>query len=480
MTNEDDQVVALLERTFDRMPSALQRAAMLLSVCLAASEDELSVLAQEVWHEESSFTAISDLFGWPFIEERGDGYRVLPALAIPLARRFRQTEPKAFIEAHRIMADRERMQMERARMSEDVDTFLDAWYARGRLAFYLAGVRPDEAADEFGHAFEETLSLSPYETRIWLSTLVLRQRDLLTDYSRVVDFFSGFRAYTAHRITEANESFQRVLAATDARDVYRAIALHLCALTVKAPTVGASLLVESIGLSRELGLIQNEVMARNSLAATYLSMSNRLSRDVQGVNERDIYSDLAYQAADENLNIARNSGDKSLLPYCLAMHATTSWIRARRRGSISEQVYNRAIDELSESISIADQLGQPETALRSLNQRATIHREYGDYNSTIADMKEAVDRLGYDNYLLDIRQRLGKTLGSLIRVVPVKQRKIVYALLDDIQRRLHFALLCVNSQRRCSSLAANAVPHRLVQFYTFRAFSREHSLSRSA
>jgi tetratricopeptide (TPR) repeat protein len=442
MTSEDDQVTAFLERTFDRMPSDLQRAAMLLSVCLAASEDELSALAQEVWHEENSSAAISDLFGWPFIEERGDGYRVLPMLATSVARRFRQTEPEAFTEAHRILADRERMQMEHARLSEDMDTFLDTWYARGRLAFYLAGVRPDEAVAEFGHAFEETLSLSPYDTRIWLSTLVLRQRDLLSDYSRVVEFFSGFRAYTAHRINEARESFQRVLAATDARDIYRAIALHLCALTVKAPTVGASLLVESIGLSRELELIQNEVMARNSLAATYLSMSNRLSRDVQGVNERDIYSDLAYQAAVENLNVARNSGDKSLLPYCLAMHAITSWIRAARRGSISEQVYNRAIDELSESIGVADQLGQPETALRSLNRRATIHRDYGDYDSSIADMREAVGRLGYDDYLLDIRQRLGKTLRSLIRVVPKKQQKIVYALLDDLQQHLHCTGLC--------------------------------------
>jgi tetratricopeptide (TPR) repeat protein len=410
------------------MGKAFQRMAMLLSICLSAGENELTWLSREVWGSEGTDSSVvAQVLSWPFVEETGDGYRILPAFGAALARLFQRADPEAFVRAHSIMAEHERLAMERAQSIQDSTDFLDGWFARGRLAYYLAGVHPDESSYEFGHAFEESMSLDANITRIWLSTLVIRQRHLLEDHLRVVNFFFGFRAYTAYRIDEAKSYFDKVLE-DDALDLYRAIALHLSALTVKEISDRLRPLRDSIELSHKLNLTQNEIMARNSLAAAYLTIGSK----VPVTAERRQHLEEAVSLAEENLAASALISDKSYRAVCLSMHATTVWNTALLTKGDLRQLYDGVIEELTESIAAADQSYQNETALITLNQRASVNRDYGNYGDAIEDIKEAIERLSYGVESIRIKSRLGKTAGSLLKNVPSKLRPDVQEVLDEL------------------------------------------------
>jgi tetratricopeptide (TPR) repeat protein len=425
----DDEVVSLIQRRLGTMSEAFQRFAMLLSICLSVTETELSWLAEEVWgHSDTGHAVIDQVFSWPFVEETGDGYRILPVVGVALARQFQQVDPDAFMKAHRLMADREREAMERTHSVDEVDDFLDGWFARGRLAFYLAGVHPDESSYEFGHAFEESMSLDARTTRIWLSTLVIRQQHLLADHLRVVYFFLGFRAYTANHLQEAKSYFDEVLD-DDTSDVYRAISLHLSAQIIKVPQDRLKLLRESIDLSRKLELVQNEIMARNSLAAANVVIANSARRDTS--ESRQLFGE-AVRLAEENLTVSRRIDDKSYLSVCLAMHATSVWDATLDMKGDLREVYDGVIKELNESIAAADRSRQVDVALRALNKRASVNRDYGDYQAAIDDLREATARLGYGFESSQLKVRIAKTAGSLRRGVPLKLRSEVENVLAEL------------------------------------------------
>lgn len=425
----EEKAESLIQRRLGNMSEAFQRIAMLLSVCLSVTEDELAWLAREVWgYEDTDSGVVAQVLSWPFVEETGDGYRTLPVIGVALARQFQQADPEAFAKAHSIMANRERAAIEGAQSPDEPQDFLDSWFARGRLAFYLAGVHPSESSYEFGHAFEESMSLDAYTTRVWLSTLVVRQRHLLADHLRVVNFFFGFRAYTASRLDEARYYFDQVLSDGTA-DLYRAIALHLSALITKAIPDRLMPLRESVELSRKLKLTQNEIMARNSLAAANMAIGRR-STPVTAEGRQ--YLEEAVRLSQENLARTPRVNDKSYLGVCLAMHATAVWNEALATKSDLRRVYDGVVEELTESIAAWDQSYQKENALLTLNQRASVNRDYGDYATAIEDLREAIVRLSYGFVSPGIKSRIGKTAGSLLRSAPVKLRSDVQSLLDEL------------------------------------------------
>ena len=242
------------------------RAAWVAATALVADVATIADVMSDLWPDsEDHEKAVVELIAWPFVEQTADGYRIGDASSDAFRWAFLEADSVAFRAAHQAFADRESAR-------EAVDDPEETWFVRGRLAYYLAGFDTAAAVETFGAEFAAPPALDRTDARMWLSWLAVRQERLLADRQREVSFFRGFRAYVLGRGGEARLAFDAVIG-SGATDVYEALGSHFAGLLRRrdAPDEGIMLLRGSVELSKDLKLVENEVMARNSLVAALIA-----------------------------------------------------------------------------------------------------------------------------------------------------------------------------------------------------------------
>ncbi|MGP3952727.1 hypothetical protein [Streptomyces sp. 7N604] len=424
------------------------KVAMVLGICLSADREDLLELAGELWSGENSEpeepeeleAAVDSLLKAPFVEETASGWRINESLAPRLAARFMRDDEDVFRRAHRILAERETRAISELELldQQDDDTFaqMERWFVQSRLAFYLAGVHAGESAQKFGEAFESAPYRDLSAARMWLSTLALRQAPLLEEHARVIEFFQGFRAYVAGRRDEAALHFSTVIQ-DDITDLYQAIALHLHAMCAGDAASRIEKLNKSIQVSEQLGLRENEIMARNSLVSAHFSQANKMNGGGKLTAARN-HLRRAQELADVNRAQARLMRDEAYRIYTLTQYARAAWLLAAGvDGKAADSASARAVlpdvlDELAEAITISDRVGLSESALRSINQRASVLRDVGRTEEAVDELESSLHRIGPLTSSLPLRG-LAKTAGSMKRnASPDVKRRIVkfHATLD--------------------------------------------------
>lgn len=410
---EPDRSFAVAAEAFLSQPTNIVRAGLVLSLCVTITRDELQNLVGELWPNSYLTDADLDaLYDWPFVLSGESGWSMLQPLSRILSANFQQTFSELFRDAHARLSD-----MEARRVADDDR---EDWFIRGRTAYYLAGVDPVASANKFGEVFDIAPALDRTSCRIWLATLVDRQSELLGATSRTVSFFRGFRYYVAGARQMAVTEFDYVLA-SDELDTYRAISLHLRAISQgdQAKPSVIDMLTESVELSHRLGLGMNEVMARHSLTWALLR---------QGLKGNT--GDQVLALAKINIEQSRALGDKGMLAWCLRAYTVLTWLSyvGEGRNQVSEEARAKAPDllgDLSEVIALADSVEDLETVLVTMNDRASIYCDLSQLDEALVELQTASDRAPDLGFGARIIRQLAQTSGRAASIArTVRDRRL--------------------------------------------------------
>jgi len=395
------------------------RAAWLLSTAVSLERHDFEDLLSGLWSEEAGHAeAALEILEWPFVEETVDGYRMSESSAHAFRRNFLAEDEFRFRQAHQMLAE-----LERSRdAGDDADR---AWFGRGRYAFYLAGYDQEGAAQIFGDNFADPPLLNPTSARMWLSWLAIQQSDLLGEVPRVIEFFHGFRSYVKGAYREARRSFDSVVSAGEP-DAYHALATHFAGLLRRGdePARGQELLRGSVQLSGELELVENEIMARNSLVTALIS-------------DRSV-SDLGEAAELSRLNLERAllTENPHLIYWCRTTFALGQWAyltdRHSRVGDEAREAAPELVRELESVVTEAFST-EVETALQAANMGASILRDVGSYSASLELLDRVTSRLPEIEALPpQPLERLTKTTRSLRKHLSKEQ----LALASEVSARL--------------------------------------------
>lgn len=434
-----DETASIAESILRTNDQGYRRAAMALSVCLASHRDGLHDLVAQLWpgDRETVAAAVDRVLVAPFVEETSAGWRINSDFAVPFVQHFIEEDQGAFQQAHEILANREREAMsELDTVAPDV-LEMERWFVQSRLAFYLAGVHADESVEQFGLAFESAPQREQTPARLWLSTLVFRQRPLIGAHTRVIAFFEGFRAYVTGQRSEALSHLNDVIAG-DHEDLYQAIGLHLYAICLYRPSDRIHDLTKSVELSERLSLSENAIMARNSLVVAHFAMANELRRSGQGyLSQRHLR--LAERLSELNLQQALETSVRGYQAYALTEHATVQWAAVAgfdgRSGMTprAQTLLPTIIGELSEAISVADSQGMSDTALYAINKRASTLRDGGRLAEALSELENAAQRITPFTSLA-VARRLAQTAGSLQRRIPADLADRLTTLRENLDK----------------------------------------------
>ena len=399
--NQPQNSFDVIADAFLSQPTPIVRCGFILALSINIASNELSSVVNEIWPETTlTETEVNSLSEWPFVLTGDSGWSMLPPVSAVLSLRLEQSDPLLFTRVHEHLADRE---ASRTGVDE-----LESWFIGGRTAYYLAGVDPAVSATRFGEAFEEAPVVDRTSCRIWLARLVNRQSHLLGENSRVVSFFKGFQHYIEGNYRMAAAQFDLVLAADDA-DMYRAIALHLRALSGRSRNADyvATMLSRSVELSAQLGLGVNEVMARNSLIWLFV--------------RRQFSLEDILDLAELNVRRSRELEDKNLLGWCIRTNAVVRWLNyvGYSRDRVSEEAraaLPELLGDLSEALALSEATDDPETVLFTLNDRASMFCDVGDIENAYIELETALEKatsLGIPSRVLT---GLGKTSGRAAKI----------------------------------------------------------------
>lgn len=389
VSDENEQIVAqVLATALSVTPSALSRVA---SIGLAATRT-------------GEGRATERLLRRPFVEHLDGGYRISEPFASQLRRRFKENYPTAHAEVSDALLRIETERLSRAESNND------QWFTRGRIAFYLAAIDPEESAERFLDAFAHPPSGDPGPPRSWLANLVFKQYNELAHQGRTIAFFQAWMAYKSGRFREAGRDFETVVESTEL-DAARAVSLHLLSIIQPQNPRSEEDLHEAIALSHDLGLLENEVMATNSLVYRLVTRAERNAGD-----RDDIHA--AAVLARDNLRNTGASGDEYLRVWCLSASAQTSWLDASRlraeAESVPPDVVHAVYQLLDAARVLAWRIRDFESFAEAVNTRAQIHRDLGEYESAIATLEAGLTRL-HEFDPPRAANRWGKTAGSMRR-----------------------------------------------------------------
>jgi hypothetical protein len=382
------------------------RALWLLSISLTTHPEQLRLNVARVWPEtENADQAVSALEDWPFIQKEANGWRVTETVASKFAMNFRAREPETFVRAHELLAHQEAAR----EVQQDPD---EAWFIRGRIAYYLAGVDPDRSADAFNATFAEPPTFSRIAARMWLTSLALHQEPLLQDHTRQLRFYRGFRAYVTGRRDEALADLETVLT-VDAVDMMSATAKHLVGVLTRRQSIdrSISLFEESIALCRQLELVKGEVMASNSLAWAHVERARVTPR----LTEREL--ETAASVARTNADVAAHTGDESLALWCDYSSAAIDWLHlTSNRRDVGAEAIER-IDEIVARLrgvrERALAYGDLDTAVRAGNDAAQAFADAEQFDSALYELDAVLDAVAHARHVLPAFTKLGQTAGSI-------------------------------------------------------------------
>ncbi len=396
VTNEASNPFEMAAEIFLSQSSAIVRGGLALSLSVTIEPDQLQALVRRLWPDTAlTEVELSELIDWPFVIAGQSGWSMLQPMARVLSTYFRDADQVLFTSAHELLAS-----MEKSRTPSDE---LDDWFISGRTAYYLAGVDPTVSAGQFGEVFEHAPVVDRTSCRVWLAGLVDRQSHLLGDTSRTVSFFRGFRHYVSGNRRAAAREFTRVLAGEDA-DIYRAISLHLGALSIRSQMAEnvVDMIRQSVELSEKLRLGVNEVMARQSLIWLLLR---------HGTPKTDLIS-----LAEYNVERSKSLADRNLLGWTRRTYAVMQWLNlvGDTRDHVTEEARSEApslLGDLSEALALAEATDDPETVLFILNDRASIFCDLAELEDAEIELEAALDRAGGLGYASRVLASLGKTCG---------------------------------------------------------------------
>lgn len=383
-----------------------QRAAQVLATAVAVAESMLATTLRDVFSVRDPSVlnaAMTDLLQRPFVERVAEGYRVSEPLAALLRTQFRDEDPESFAAVNRRLLDAERTHFE---LVEDES---ERWFVRGRISFYLAAIDPEESAESFIETFARPPAGDPGPPRSWLAQLAIRQRDSLQSEPRSLHFFQGFRDYKAGDFASARQHFEEVLV-TSERDSLRAIALHLWSVLSDRSPLSEGNLRESVSLSQELGLTENEVMARNTLVFKLVAKGSRSQRS----NSPSLRE--AARLAQTNLQQAENLGDDYLRIWCLSAQAQAVWLSVsdnrQNPGAVDPVLVASLGSNLRTAVAQASAMSDLESAAVAVNASASMYRDRGEYSRAVDEIVDAFDAWRRLEAPTAARRWL-KTLGSL-------------------------------------------------------------------
>ena len=381
--------------------ASIVRPGLVLSLCVTIAPDQLVELVSRLWPDTRPTNLDMDsLVEWPFVLSGESGWSMLESVSRILSSHFQESDPVLFASAHEYLAA---MEAER----EGGDEW-EGWFIRGRTAYYLAGVDPTASAKQFGETFDRAPALDRTTCRVWLAALVDRQSQLLGETSRTVSFFRAFRYYVSGERRMAAGEFDLVLADEQA-DLYRAISLHLRAMSEQDQTNASvgEMLTESVDLSAKLGLGVNEVMARHSL--TWFLLRQGSARD------------RILPLAKANLEQSRTLDDKGILGWCLRAYAVFRWINYQDDSESSVSAEARAaapalLGDLSEALALLESVDDLESVLVTLNSRASIFCDLRNIEEALIELETASDRAAELGYSTRILRQLAQTSGRAARL----------------------------------------------------------------
>jgi tetratricopeptide (TPR) repeat protein len=358
---------------------ATMRLATVLSCCVEYEPGALIQVAVETWSESGDLTddAITAMSAWPFVNATGARWRIDRDIAIALRDRLRLENPAEFVELHRVLAARE------AREDAELDEY-GSWFVRGRLAFYLAAIDGQQSLDEFAGAFVDPPAFDRARCRMWISDLVDRQSDLLASHQREVTFYRAFAMYSSGMARDAKsliKLFDSVIGPEPEPDLYTAISMHLKGVLSKPSGIDAAidLFRASVELSGDLGIRDNEVMARNSLVWALLDTQEDLSRTTE--------------IAVLNVAEAKDLGSPSMIDWTRRTAATVKWMKATDRRRAFPPGVEKLADELTEELwdvaRSSREAGDVETAIYAYNESACIDRDVGNYEHALEALELA-------------------------------------------------------------------------------------------
>jgi hypothetical protein len=282
----------------------------------------------------------------------------------------------------------------------------ESWFARGRIAYYFAAIDVPESERLFAETFSTPAGGDSGVQRLWLSGLALRAEQLT---ERVRIFMRGFQEYKRGGAHASRKSFSVVIESPEA-DEFRAIALHLWSVGIRNDPVADARLQESVSLSRDLGLRENEILARNSLVYSLLEKGRPRSAVAE-----------SSRLAQVNLGEARAMGDDFLIAGCEV--ALTASRREMRTGRPTDDEMDVELKNLHDARDRFLHLGMPESAVGAVNQAACLLRDGGRLSDAILEILDASTDLKWSR---PQRTALGlvKTLRSIERRLPASDTEL--------------------------------------------------------
>lgn len=385
------------------------RAGRALSITIGLPREDLAMLLAELWPSmEDPAAVVEELMRWPIAREGPNTVEVVEVLASSLAQDFADESPEEFSRAHELLVALE----ERNEIADDPD---ENWFVRGRIAYYLAGLRPVDSVEEFGQLFANAPSSDRVACRVWVTSLVLRQEYLLEDEGRVLAFYRAFRAYVLGDRQAAREGFEFVLRAAG-EDVYTAISLHLLGVVLRRrdPERASRLLQQSIQLSEQLGLLDNELMARNSVI-----WGNYDAACASGAVETELQDLLVLARTNaQRMRAAEAEVGENLAAGVWRTALVMQWLTDTRNrtqvGRVSRERVAALAKQLRRIRNHALTSGDLESAILTTNDAAGILRDFGDYDAALKEVAVIIRRLEHWRWLPIRVGKLSQTVGSVL------------------------------------------------------------------
>jgi hypothetical protein len=386
--------------------TATVRAARVLSVAIAVPEHVLRNLIVRLWSSEND--ADNGLVGlrlWPMLQEGPNGWwRMAASFRKQVAEEFLASEPGIFRDLHTALIEAEL----------DNNAEEESWFVKTRIAYYLCGIDSSQAVSEFAASFSTPPVFERTSCRLWLAGLALQQDYLLKGHERELRFLSGFTAYTQGDRRQARRDFQFVIAGRG-QDYFRAVSLHLLGSMERRdhPETALQFIDESIALSHELGVTENEIMARNTSVWT---LCDAVKDQGQGLEES---LRQAQDRARLNLKQADALGDPSLTLWTRRSDAVVEWlllsggrrsvqsVSLGRAGEIARTLLDVSLEGL--------ELGELETAVYAANDAACILRDVGQMSEALSVVEHTIDAISWIRGTFPPLDNLGKTTGAIIQ-----------------------------------------------------------------
>lgn len=392
-----------------------------LAAALTAEVGDLEASIVTVWPSEGEDevrSGVRDLLMRPFVQRMASGYRIEPRMAKTVLSAFKDEDAKGFEGVYSALVG-----LELSALGTEADEDL-RWFAAGRVAYYLAPLDPDQSVARFMSAFQGAPMSTANVARQWLTGLVLSQERFLASQGRALTFFRAFRDYQHGRRVEASTAFGSLLTSSE-RDSFAAISMHLWAILRPGHRLSLERLKASIPLSEELGLLENAIMARNSLAAREFAEAASGSLD-----KRTEAAQGAARLTSANLQAAVRVGDDYLIRFTDVTDVVARKILlsldAERNGA-DESAGVREVWPLREEDvrSLAERLrfdagafsrsGDIDGHVYAINVLAYLLRDAGDVAGALAEIEAVVRRFRVLEPTRAVTN-LAKTAGSLRRL----------------------------------------------------------------